>query len=77
MEFTPANWVQIAVYLASFAFAWGGVSQKLKHISRDITRLESKQDKHNGLIERMAVVEAKVAANERKLGQLEKYHQQA
>lgn len=35
----------------------GGLAMSIKFIEAQIKRLEDKQDKHNGLIERMAVVE--------------------
>jgi membrane protein implicated in regulation of membrane protease activity len=43
-------WLQIIVFLTSFAFSSGIVWTKIKN-------LEKKQDKHNKLIERMTIVE--------------------
>lgn len=36
----------------------GGLVFSIKYLEKQIKRLEEKQDKHNGLIERMALVEA-------------------
>lgn len=51
MGFSDGTWLQIAIYLASFGTAMGSILTKLK-------QLEKKQDIHNGLIERMVVVES-------------------
>ncbi|WP_269477751.1 hypothetical protein [Hominibacterium faecale] len=46
-------WIQMVVYAASFGLFAGRITTK-------INNLEKKQDKHNNLIERMAVVEQSV-----------------
>lgn len=46
-------WIQMVVYAASFGTLAGTITTK-------ISNLEKKQDKHNNLIERMAVVEQSV-----------------
>ena len=46
-------WIQMVVYAISFGTFAGTVTTKLNN-------LEKKQDKHNNLIERMAVVEQSV-----------------
>ena len=38
----------------------GGLATSIKFIESQIKRLEKKQDKHNNLIERMAIVEQSV-----------------
>ena len=43
-------WIQMVVYAVSFGTFAGTITTK-------ISNLEKKQDKHNNLIERMAVVE--------------------
>lgn len=65
MGFTVANWIQIVIYLVSFAFACGIISQKMQSFGNDIKRVEAKQDKHNGLIERMVKVETRLDGVER------------
>lgn len=60
LNLNTSNWLNILVYLASFAFAWGSVSQRIKALGDSIARLEAKQDKHNGLIERMVKVETRL-----------------
>ena len=42
------------------------MEEQLKSIREDINTLSTRVDKHNSLIERMAVVESKVEALERK-----------
>ena len=60
MELSQEFWLQIVIYLVSFAFSGGVVWTKLKYI-------EQKQDKHNMLIERMYNVEEKTRANRDKI----------
>ena len=43
--------------LLMFAFAVGVFVNETRSLKKDIKRLEEKQDKHNSLIERMAIVE--------------------
>lgn len=53
--------IEFAVLLATQLFSAGvfigGLIAFIKTIEKQISRLEAKQDKHNNLIERMAVVE--------------------
>ena len=49
-QFDTSFWVQILVYAVTFAATWGSVTQRLK-------MLEQKVDKHNSVVERMAVAE--------------------
>ena len=60
MTFTTEFWVQIVVYLASFAATAGSFREKLKNIEGNQNRLEEKQEKHNKLIERMALAEQSI-----------------
>ena len=60
MELSQEFWLQIVIYLVSFAFSGGVVWTKLKYI-------EQKQDNHNKLIERMYNVEEKTRANQNKI----------
>ena len=64
MELSQEFWLQIVIYLVSFAFSGGVVWTKLKYI-------ELKQDKHNKLIERMYNVEEKTRANQNKIEDIE------
>jgi len=57
MEFTTSNLITIGAYLVSFGVVFGMVKNEIKNLTKQIYRLEKKQDKHNGLIERMVVVE--------------------
>ena len=57
MEFTVSNLITICAYLVSFGVVFGMVKNEIKNLTKQIDRLEIKQDKHNGLIERMVVVE--------------------
>ena len=49
-QFDTSFWVQILVYAVTFAATWGSVTQRLK-------MLEQKVDKHNNVVERMAITE--------------------
>jgi glycerol-3-phosphate responsive antiterminator len=53
LDFSQEFWLQILIYLISFAFSSGVIWTKLKYI-------EKKQDKHNKLIERMFNAEKSV-----------------
>jgi len=50
-------WVQIVIQLLALAFVAGGIIQQIKYLSKQIGKLEKKQEKHNNLIARMAVAE--------------------
>ncbi len=47
----------IVINVTSSGIFIGGLAMSIKFIEQQIKRLEEKQDKHNNLIERMAVVE--------------------
>lgn len=49
-QFDTSFWIQMMVYAATFAATWGSLTQRLK-------ALEQKVDKHNNVVERMAVTE--------------------
>ena len=49
--------VMLVLQIFSAGIFIGGLVFSLKYIEKQIGRLEEKQDKHNNLIERMAVVE--------------------
>ena len=49
-QFDTSFWVQILVYVVTFSATWGSMTQRLK-------MLEQKVDKHNSVVERMAVAE--------------------
>ena len=55
MELSNEFWLQISVYLVSMG-TFGGV------VLTRLSNLEKKQDKHNNLIERMAVAENNIRA---------------
>lgn len=49
--------IVIIVNLVSIGIWVGSISSFKKHINYRLDKLEAKQDKHNNLIERMAIVE--------------------
>lgn len=62
------EWLSIIIAICSFAVGLviqifsagvfiGGLVMAIKYIEKQLKRLEDKQDKHNGLIERMVTVE--------------------
>jgi len=48
---------QVGTTIAGIGMIYGMLRTQVSGIQDDIKRLETKQDKHNSLIERMAVVE--------------------
>ena len=60
MELSVEFWAQIGIQLIALAFVAGGIIQQIRYLGKQITKLEKKQQKHNNLISRMAVVENKV-----------------
>lgn len=71
MTMTMSNIVTISVYLISFAVLFSRVTTSIKYIEEKIDRLERKQDKHNGLIERMVVVEQSTKTSHHRLDEME------
>ena len=49
-QFDTSFWVQIMVYAVTISATWGSMTQRIK-------MLEQKVDKHNSVVERMAVAE--------------------
>ena len=64
MELSIEFWLQIGIYLISFAFSGGVIWQKLKY-------MEKKQDKHNKLIERMYSAEEDINAAHNRIDRIE------
>lgn len=50
----------IGVNLITIGVVYGALKTQVRYIEQSINRLEIKQDKHNGLISRMFVVEEKI-----------------
>lgn len=51
----------------------GGLAMAIKFIEKQIQRLEEKQDKHNHLIERMAVVEESTKSAHKRIDGIKEY----
>jgi len=49
--------LEVAAILIGAGVIYGGLKIQISYINDSLSRLEVKQDKHNGLIERMVVVE--------------------
>ena len=49
--------LSVVINIIAIAYFFGKLSERVSGLKKDITRLEEKQDKHNSLIERMALVE--------------------
>ena len=64
MELSTEFWLQVGIYLISFAFFGGVTWQKLKY-------LEEKQDKLNKLIERMYNAEENINAAHDRIDRIE------
>lgn len=61
MDLSNEFWLQISVYMVSMGTFGGVVLTRLNNI-------EKKQDKHNNLMERMAVAENNIDAIKEKVG---------
>ena len=55
MEYSVA--IQLGTSVAMVGMVYGIMKTQISSLQSDLHRLEKKQDKHNSLIERMAVVE--------------------
>lgn len=60
----------IIVNVLSAGIFVGGLAVSIKFIEEQICRLEEKQDKHNNLIERMAVVEQSTKSAHHRIDEL-------
>ena len=61
--------MDILIYLVGLAATWGGVMFR-------ISSLEKKMDKHNNLLERMAVAEQDIKICHKRLDQVDYMHRQ-
>ena len=57
MTFDTSQVLELIVFAIGIASVVISNKSQVANIKEDINRLEKKQDKHNGLIERMVVVE--------------------
>lgn len=75
------EWLSIVIAICSFVVGLviqifsagvfiGGLFMAIKYIEKQLKRLEDKQDKHNGLIERMATVEQSTKSAHRREDEL-------
>lgn len=64
--------ILLVVNLISIGVWVGSISSFKKHINYRLDKLEEKQDKHNNLIERMAIVEQSTKSAHHRLDHLEK-----
>lgn len=62
----------LIVNILSAGIFVGGLGMSIKFIEEQIKRLEEKQDKHNGLIERMVVVEQSVKSAHKRIDMKER-----
>ncbi len=60
----------IIINITSAGIFIGGLAMSIKFIEEQIKRLEIKQDKHNNLIERMAIVEQSVKSAHHRIDDL-------
>ncbi len=71
MNITMEFLLVIIIQCVSAGIFLGGLAISIKFIEQQIKRLEEKQDKHNNLIERMAVVEQRTKSAHRRIDKLE------
>ena len=65
MQLSTEFWVQILAYACSFAAVYGRLMVRIQV-------LEQKMDKHNNLVERMAVVEQDVKSAHHRIDEVQK-----
>ncbi len=70
MSITYEFLLVIIINVTSAGIFIGGLAMSIKFIEDQIKRLELKQDKHNNLIERMAVVEQSCKSAHRRIDTL-------
>ena len=63
MDFDPQFWVQILIYAVSFGVMYGQITTRIKY-------LEQKVDKHNQVVERMAVAERDIKSAHRRIDEM-------
>ena len=63
MDFDPQFWVQILIYAVSFGVVYGQITTRIKY-------LEQKVDKHNQVVERMAVAERDIKSAHRRIDEM-------
>ena len=72
MNITSELLLLIVINVTSAGIFIGGLAVSNKFIEEQIKRLEKKQDKHNNLIERMAIVEQSVKSAHKRIDKWEK-----
>ena len=60
----------IIINVLSSGIFLGGLAMSIKYIEQQIKRLETKQDRHNNLLERMAVVEQSTKSAHHRLDEI-------
>ena len=63
MDFDPQFWVQILIYAVSFGVVYGQITTRIKY-------LEQKVDKHNDVVERMAMAERDIKSAHRRIDEM-------
>ena len=71
MQISSELLLLIVINLVSAGIFIGGLATSIKFIEGQIKRLEIKQDKHNNLIERMAIVEQSVKSAHKRIDKME------
>ena len=56
-QFSSEFWMSLVMYGVSIGVIYGTFKAQLSSLSGQFTRLEEKVDKHNSVVERMAVAE--------------------
>ena len=69
MEF--GDWIQVVITVGAVGTMIGYLKTSICHLTQKIDKLETKQDKHNNLIERMVIVEQSIKSAHRRLDERE------
>lgn len=74
MSLTNEFLLLLLINVISAGIAIGSYNKTLKYIEEHINRLEEKQDKHNGLIERMVAVEQSAKSAHHRIDNIEEHN---
>lgn len=74
MSLTNEFLLLLLINVISAGIAIGSYNRTLKYIEEHINRLEEKQDKHNGLIERMVAVEQSAKSAHHRIDIIEEHN---
>lgn len=73
-QFSSEFWMSLVMYGVSIGVIYGTFKAQLASLSGQFTRLEEKVDKHNNLVERMAVAESSLKSAHHRIDEIKEGH---